>query len=98
MTLKKAIRVLVVDDSALMREMICDNLRAAPDMEVAGTAAITVPADDEYAWASAIHLLCDQPAAADALRLRGREQAAKFSWQQSAQSTIQVYNEVALFV
>jgi two-component system chemotaxis response regulator CheB len=39
MSLRKAIRVLVVDDSALMREMICDNLRAAPDMEVAGTAA-----------------------------------------------------------
>ena len=39
MTLKRSIRVLVVDDSALMREMICDNLRAAPDMEVAGTAA-----------------------------------------------------------
>lgn len=34
----RAIRVLVVDDSALMREVICDFLRAAPGIEVAGTA------------------------------------------------------------
>jgi two-component system chemotaxis response regulator CheB len=33
------IRVLVVDDSALIRQMICDHLGEAPDMEVAGRAA-----------------------------------------------------------
>jgi len=33
------IRVLVVDDSALIREMICDQIAAAPGMEVAGKAA-----------------------------------------------------------
>lgn len=33
------VRVLVVDDSALMREMICDFLAGAPGIEVAGTAA-----------------------------------------------------------
>lgn len=33
------IRVLVVDDSALMREMICDGIAQAPNMEVAGQAA-----------------------------------------------------------
>jgi len=32
------IRVLVVDDSALIREMICDHIAEAPDMEVAGRA------------------------------------------------------------
>jgi two-component system chemotaxis response regulator CheB len=34
----RVIRVLVVDDSALIREIICDFLRAAPGIEVAGTA------------------------------------------------------------
>lgn len=33
------VRVLVVDDSALMREMICDFLAGAPGIEVVGTAA-----------------------------------------------------------
>lgn len=33
------IRVLVVDDSTLVREMICDHVAACPDMEVAGAAA-----------------------------------------------------------
>ena len=32
------IRVLVVDDSAVIRAMICDNIAKAPGMEVAGTA------------------------------------------------------------
>ena len=35
----KTIRVLVVDDSALMREMICDGIEKAPAMEVAGCAS-----------------------------------------------------------
>lgn len=86
----------VLEAMACGTPVICS--RAASLQEVAGTAAIAVPSEDECAWVSAMHLLCDQPAAAEALRLRGREQAAKFSWQQSAQSTIQVYNEVALFV
>lgn len=34
----KKIRVMVVDDSALIREIICDLLADAPDIEVAGTA------------------------------------------------------------
>ena len=38
MTARK-IRVLVVDDSVLIREMICDRIKAAEDMEVAGSAS-----------------------------------------------------------
>ena len=33
------IRVLVVDDSLVIREVICDNIKQSPDLEVAGTAA-----------------------------------------------------------
>ncbi len=35
---KASIRVVVVDDSVLIREMICDQISAAPGMEVAGKA------------------------------------------------------------
>jgi len=35
----RKIRVLVVDDSALIREMICDQIKATPGMEVAGKAS-----------------------------------------------------------
>ena len=76
----------------------CDLQPGASLLEVAGDAALTVPADDENALANAIHLLCDQPTLALELRRRGLERAAQFSWQQSANATIQVYNEVALFI
>jgi glycosyltransferase involved in cell wall biosynthesis len=76
--------------------VICS--QAASLLEVTGDAALTVPAGDETGLANAIQLLCGQPALAAELRRRGLEQAAKFSWQHSANQTIQVYNEVALFV
>jgi two-component system chemotaxis response regulator CheB len=38
-TIAKKIRVLVVDDSLVIREVICDNIKQSPDLEVAGTAA-----------------------------------------------------------
>ncbi len=37
--MRRPIRVLVVDDSAVVRAMICDYIAQAPEMEVAGTAA-----------------------------------------------------------
>jgi glycosyltransferase involved in cell wall biosynthesis len=86
----------VLEAMACGTPVICS--QAASLREVAGNAALTVPADDEPAWANAIHLLCEQPALAAELSRRGLEQAVRFSWQQSAQETIQVYNEVALFV
>jgi glycosyltransferase involved in cell wall biosynthesis len=86
----------VLEAMACGTPVICS--QAASLREVAGAAALTVPAADEGAWANAMHLLCNQPALAADLRARGLRQAAKFSWQQSAQETIQVYNEVALFV
>ena len=37
--MKKPIRVLVVDDAALMRQMLTELLSSNPDIEVVGTAA-----------------------------------------------------------
>jgi glycosyltransferase involved in cell wall biosynthesis len=61
--------------------------------EVAGDAALRLPPGDEEGWANAMQLLCDQPALRSELRRRGLVRAAGFSWQRSAQQTIQVYNE-----
>jgi two-component system, chemotaxis family, protein-glutamate methylesterase/glutaminase len=45
----KNIRILVVDDSALIREMLCDIIQEAPGMEVAATAADGLEALDRIA-------------------------------------------------
>jgi glycosyltransferase involved in cell wall biosynthesis len=62
--------------------------------EVAGDAALRLPPGDEEGWANAMQLLYDQSALRAELRRRGLVQAGGFSWQRSAQQTIQVYNEV----
>lgn len=63
--------------------------------EVAGDAALLLPPDDEEAWADALQtLLCD-PAARERLRRRGLDQAARFSWEETARMTLAVYREVA---
>src|SRR6478752_2663682 len=42
----RRIRVLIVDDSALVRKLLSEMLRSAPDMEVVGTAADAFHARD----------------------------------------------------
>jgi two-component system chemotaxis response regulator CheB len=49
---QRIIRVLVVDDSAVIRQIICDNVSKAPDMLVAGAAADGQQALDMLATAN----------------------------------------------
>ncbi len=63
-------------------------------LEMAGDAALTVESNDVDGLANAIRLLYGQPALRAELRRRGLAQAARFSWQRSAEATIQVYNQV----
>jgi glycosyltransferase involved in cell wall biosynthesis len=86
----------VLEAMACGAPVICSQVPSL--LEVAGNAALAVPPTDEDAWAHALHLLYEQPALAADLSRRGLQQAAQFSWRHSAQRTIQVYNEVALFV
>ncbi len=68
---------------------------AASLPELLGDAGFAVDPDDEQALAGAIlSCLVDEAMAAE-LRRRGPEQAARFSWRETAQQTVAVYEEVA---
>jgi glycosyltransferase involved in cell wall biosynthesis len=62
--------------------------------EVAGAAALLVPAGDAAAWAGAIEaLLADASRRAEMVE-QGRRRAELFSWAATAASTLEVYREL----
>ncbi|MDQ3929539.1 MAG: glycosyltransferase family 4 protein [Chloroflexota bacterium] len=63
--------------------------------EVAGGAALHVPADDAAAWAAAFRRILSEPAFAQSLSDRGRARSQEFSWRRCALETLKVYREVA---
>lgn len=63
--------------------------------EVAGDAALLLPADDTHAWADALAQLWHDAAQRHALGRRGVQQAARFSWVRAAHETLAVYRRVA---
>jgi len=63
--------------------------------EVAGDAALLVPATDDEALAAAVERILTEPGLADGLRRRGAVQAARFRWEKCAAETVAVYREVA---
>jgi glycosyltransferase involved in cell wall biosynthesis len=66
---------------------------APPMPEVAGDAALIVPATDAQAWAEALtRVLCDADFRRD-LAARGPARAARFTWQATAERTLAVYQE-----
>jgi glycosyltransferase involved in cell wall biosynthesis len=72
--------------------VVTSNAASLP--EVVGDAAIVVPPEDETALADAIvRGVCDFQLR-DAMRARGRTQAAKFSWADSARQTMDIYRAV----
>jgi glycosyltransferase involved in cell wall biosynthesis len=62
--------------------------------EVAGDAAVLVDPLDGSAIEGALRRVLDDAALADDLRRRGPEQAAGFSWAQTAEATLRVYRHV----
>jgi glycosyltransferase involved in cell wall biosynthesis len=68
---------------------------SAPLAEVVGSAALTAPADDAAALAERVTRLLDSPELAAALRARGLERAARFSWQRTLDGYANVYRQVA---
>ena len=64
-------------------------------VEVAGDAALLVDPGDDEAIANALRRVLTDPALADDLRRKGRERAATFSWERTADLTAEVYRSVA---
>lgn len=62
--------------------------------EVVGAAALLVPPDDAQAWADAIERLWHDEALQAELRARAPQQAAQFSWAETARQTLAVYRSL----
>jgi glycosyltransferase involved in cell wall biosynthesis len=60
--------------------------------EVAGDAARMVPPLDVDALCTALHELVTKPSLRAELAQRGRRQAQRFSWEQAARQTVQIYH------
>lgn len=60
--------------------------------EVVGDAGLLVEPDASQAWAEAILTLLDDPGLAQKMASAGLKRAAGFSWQKTAQQTVEVYN------
>jgi glycosyltransferase involved in cell wall biosynthesis len=63
--------------------------------EVAGDAAVCVPASDPAAIAHALHAVITDSALRHRLVARGRARAARFTWDATAARTLSVYAQVA---
>lgn len=72
--------------------VVACNISSIP--EVVGDAAFLVEPDDSRAMGGAILSLLLQPDHAAALRSRGLERARQFSWHQTAERTLVVYQQV----
>ncbi|MEI6047229.1 MAG: glycosyltransferase family 1 protein, partial [Chloroflexota bacterium] len=72
--------------------VLCSDASSLP--EVVGAAARLVKPTDITAWREAIIELAAQPDQRAALSAAGPIQAARFSWQKTAERTLQLYNVV----
>jgi glycosyltransferase involved in cell wall biosynthesis len=72
--------------------ILCSDASSLP--EVVGSAARLVAPTDVKAWSEAIIELAAQPEKRAALSIAGPFQAARFSWQKTAERTLQLYNVV----
>lgn len=79
----------VLEAMACGAPVVCANTSSLP--EVAGDAALQVDPLDVDALATAMARVLADPALAADLRARGLRQAARFSWAQTAQRTLEIY-------
>lgn len=62
--------------------------------EVVGPAGVLVPWHDAYAFAAEMSRLVEHPLLRTTLAARGRVQASRFTWAQSAAATLRVFTQV----
>lgn len=82
----------VLEAMACGTPVVTSNSSSIP--EVAGDAAILVEPRDTAALAAAVEGVASDEALREDLRGRGLEQAARFSWDRTAQMTLEVYKHV----
>lgn len=73
--------------------VLCSSGGALP--EVAGDAAQVEASWEPADWARTIQSLLDDSSKLDSLRARGLDRAKRFTWEQTARKTLEVYREVA---
>jgi glycosyltransferase involved in cell wall biosynthesis len=73
--------------------VVCSNAASLP--EVAGDAALSVAPDDADALTHRITDILTDKALAGRLRQKGIQQAARFTWSETARQTLEVYREAA---
>ena len=82
----------VLEAMACGTPVVCSNSASLP--EVAGDAAIMVPPDQPDLLAEAIRRVLDDESLRQEMRHKGLAQAAHFTWEQTAQKTLAVYEKV----
>ena len=73
--------------------VVTSNTSSVP--EVVGNAAVMVNPENVFEIMKALHRVLIDPSLRERLKMRGLEQAAKFSWDASVQRMLEIYKEVA---
>jgi glycosyltransferase involved in cell wall biosynthesis len=83
----------VLEAMACGTPVVCSDTSSLP--EVAGDAALLVPPEDVQGWAEAISRLWADDALRAQMRERGLAQAARFTWENAARQTAEIYRHLA---
>jgi glycosyltransferase involved in cell wall biosynthesis len=83
----------ILEAMACGTPVVCSNAASLP--EVAGAAAYLVPASDAAAFTTAILSILNEPGLAVQMADCGFQQAARFSWERTAQAVIDVYRQLS---
>lgn len=73
--------------------VVCSDRGSLP--EIVGDAAVLIDPDDDEAIAAAVTRVLNDSQLSAGLKVKGFEQAAKFTWQKCAEETLAVYRQVA---
>jgi glycosyltransferase involved in cell wall biosynthesis len=83
----------IIEAMACGTPVVCSNAGSLP--EVAGDAAIMAAPDDVDGFADAITNVLTNKTLAASMRKKGFEQAAKFTWLNSARETLDIYRQIS---
>jgi glycosyltransferase involved in cell wall biosynthesis len=73
--------------------VISSNTSSLP--EVVGDAGILIPPKNEKEWANMMIEVSQNNKLAEKLKIKGLQQAKKFSWEQTAKKTIEIYDSIS---